>query len=81
MESATLIGGAITLVGIAGASTAWFARSRGANTINLLKTNIEAYKDSEKLKDSRISYLEGQLVAKDETIKNLNKLIDKLKQR
>lgn len=56
-----------------GGITAWFARSRGTDTISLLQTNINAYKDSEKLKDARIIYLEGQLVVKDETIKRLLK--------
>lgn len=61
------------LVALAGTATAYFKRSAGMGTIELLRTNIEAYKDSEKLKDQRIAYLEGQLVIKDETIKRLVK--------
>lgn len=56
---------------VAGGATTWFARGRGTETIKLLQTNIDAYKDSERLKDARISYLEGQLITKDETIKRL----------
>jgi hypothetical protein len=61
----------LALLGVAvaaGAVTAWFKRSAGKER---LQTNINAYKDSEKLKDQRIAYLEGQLVIKDETIKRL----------
>lgn len=59
------------IIGSLGGLAAWFSRSRGLQTINLLEKNIEAYKDSEKLKDDRIAYLEGQLLVKDETIKRL----------
>jgi gas vesicle protein len=57
----------LTVTGViigAGATTAYFARGRGTETIKLLQNNIDAYKDSEKLKDQRIAYLEGQLVMK-----------------
>ena len=57
----------------AGGIAAYFRRSAGTETIKLLQTNIDAYKDSEKLKDARVAYLEGQLVIKDETIKRLLK--------
>lgn len=60
------------IVGAAGVAV-YFKGSAGENTIKLLQTNIQAYKDSEKLKDSRIAYLEGQLVTKEETIKRLLK--------
>ena len=50
-----------------------FSRSRGKNSLDLLQSNINAYKDAEKLKDARIVYLEGQLVIKDETIKRILK--------
>lgn len=46
-------------------------RSAGLNTIKLLQINVQSYKDAEKLKDSRIAYLEGQLLIKDETIKRI----------
>lgn len=62
------------IVAAAGGS-AYFKASAGKQTIQLLQTNIDAYKDAEKLKDGRIIYLEGIVVAKDETIKNLNKVI------
>lgn len=61
------------LVAALGVIVAYFARSRGTETINLLQSNINAYKDSEKLKDARIFYLEGQLTVKDETIKRILK--------
>lgn len=64
----------LSIIGVAtgaGVLTAYYRRGEGRETISLLETNIQAYKDSEKLKDSRIAYLEGQLVTKDETIKRL----------
>lgn len=65
---------AILALAVAGGTTAaYFWRSRGKETIELLQTNIQAYKDSEKLKDQKITYLEGQLVIKDETIKRILK--------
>lgn len=68
----------LAVLGIAAAAgvlTAYYRRSEGKETISLLETNIQAYKDSEKLKDARIAYLQGQLVSKDETIDNLNRLL------
>jgi hypothetical protein len=73
MDVPELIVAIITLAVAAGGATAFFARSRGQETISLLQANISAYKDSEKLKDARIVYLEGQLVVKDETIKRILK--------
>lgn len=55
----------------AGAMTVYYRRGGGNESIRLLQINIQAYKDSEVLKDRRIAYLEGQLVIKDETIKRL----------
>lgn len=71
MDLPAIIAVIITLAVAAGGATAFFARSRGTETISLLQTNIQAYKDAEKLKDARIVYLEGQLVVKDETIKRI----------
>lgn len=56
---------------IAGLATIYYRRDASQESIKLLQINIGAYKDSEKLKDQRIAYLEGQLVIKDETIKRL----------
>lgn len=67
----TLILVILAVAAAAGGIAAYFRRSAGLGTIKLLQTNIDAYKDSEKLKDARIAYLEGQLVVKDETIKRL----------
>ena len=73
MEISQILIGAVALIAAAGATVAYFARSRGTETIRLLQANIEAYQDSEKLKDARITYLEGQLTIKEETIKRLLK--------
>jgi hypothetical protein len=75
MSLPTVILAIIGIIGAAGGTTAYYSRSRGKGTIDLLQTNIEAYKDAEKLKDAQIVYLKGQLVAKDDTIANLNRLI------
>lgn len=66
-----IIAAILGVAGAAGGIAAYFSRSAGMNTIKLLQVNIDAYKDSEKLKDARIYYLEGQLTVKDETIKRL----------
>lgn len=73
MGPTTSIIATLGIIAAAGGVVAYFARSRGQETIKLLQTNIDAYKDSEKLKDARIFYLEGQLTVKDETIKRLLK--------
>lgn len=73
MDLPQIIIAVIGTVAAIGATIAYFARSRGSETIKLLQTNIDAYKDSEKLKDNRITYLEGQLTVKDETIKRILK--------
>lgn len=71
MDYSTVIVAVLGVAAAAGGIAAWFSRSRGTDTVKLLQANIDAYKDSEKLKDARIFYLEGQLVVKDETIKRL----------
>lgn len=73
MESSEIILAVLGVVAAAGGVAAYYTRGRGVGTIDLLQKNIDAYKDSEKLKDQRIAYLEGQLVIKDETIKRLIK--------
>lgn len=71
MELPAEILAVLGIVAAGGALTAYFSRSRGNESIRLLELNVTAYKDSEKLKDQRIAYLEGQLFVKDETIKRL----------
>lgn len=71
MELPTTILAILGIAAVMGAVSAYYARGRGVGTITLLQTNIQAYKDAEKLKDQRIAYLEGQLTIKDETIKRL----------
>lgn len=73
MNYPTIILAILGMAAMAGGVTAYYKRSEGQETISLLQANIQAYKDSEKLKDSRIAYLEGQLIVKDETIKRLVK--------
>ena len=75
MDVTHIILASLAVLAAAGATTAYFARGRGTETIKLLQANIDAYKDSEKLKDARIVYLEGQIVGLNETVKNLNKVI------
>lgn len=77
MELPSIILATLGIAAAAGVLTAYYRRSEGKETISLLETNITAYKDSEKLKDARIAYLQGQLVSKDETINNLNELLKK----
>lgn len=77
MELPQIILAIIAIAAGCGGIAAYFSRSRGTETIKLLQTNIDAYKDSEKLKDGRIAYLEGQLVNANETIKNLNEALKK----
>lgn len=61
----------IGVVAAAGLVTAYYKRSEGAESIRLLQTNIQAYKDAEKLKDQRITFLEAQVYEKDQIIKRL----------
>jgi hypothetical protein len=71
MEVISLAIGILGVIGFLGAASIWFARGRGNETIRLLEINVKAYQESEKLKDQKIAYLEGQLVIKDETIKRI----------
>lgn len=71
MELPSAILAVVAVIVAAGGVTAYYKRSAGVESIKLLQINVAAYKDSEKLKDQRIAYLEGQLVIKDETIKRL----------
>lgn len=73
MDTSQIILAIIGVVASLGATTAYFKRSSGVETIKLLQQNVDAYKDSERLKDARIAYLEGQLITKDETIKRILK--------
>lgn len=64
----------LAIIGVAvaaGGVTAYYKRSEGVGSIELLQTNIQAYKDAAKLKDQRITYLEGQVYEKDQIIKRL----------
>lgn len=71
MNYATVILAVLGIAAAAGVLTAYYRRSEGKETERLLLVNVQAYKDSEKLKDQRIAYLEGQIYTKDETIKRL----------
>jgi len=61
----------IAVIAATGGVAAYFKRSEGQSTITLLQTNIQAYKDSELLKDREIAYLHGQLVIKEKVIEKL----------
>lgn len=64
----------LAIVGFAaavGAAAVFFKRGAGLQTISLLQTNIDAYKDSEIIKDKQIAYLKGQLDIKDKVIERL----------
>lgn len=61
----------IGVVAAAGLVTAYYKRSEGTESIRLLQTNIQAYKDAEKLKDQRITFLEAQVYEKEQIIKRL----------
>lgn len=54
-------------------SAAYSLKGRSTGNRQLLESNIQAYKDNEKLKDQRIAYLEGQVYSKDETIQKLSR--------
>lgn len=66
----------LAILGIAAAVstvvTTLFSRGRNKSTIDQLNTVIDAYKDSEKQKDQKIAYLQGQNYNKDMTIEGLN---------
>lgn len=72
MTPTTIVLGIIGFAAAAGASAVFFKRGSGVETINLLKTNIGAYKEAIKLKDERITYLEGIVYSQGETIKKLS---------
>lgn len=71
MNTLQIILAIIGLATSAGVMTVYYRRGGGNESIRLLQINVQAYKDSEVLKDQRIAYLEGQLVIKDEPIKRL----------
>lgn len=73
MDSASIILATIGVIAAAGVTTAYFARSRGTETIKLLQTNIQSYKDAEALKDAKILALQVQLQTKDDIITELLK--------
>jgi hypothetical protein len=73
MDIPEIVLAVLAVIAALAVAAAYYARGRGVETIKLLQANIGAYKDSERLKDARISYLEGQLITKDETIKRLLK--------
>lgn len=73
MDIPEIIVAILGLVVAAGVTVAYFARSRGSETIRLLQVNVQSYKDESTLKDARIAALEVQLQVKDDTIKELLK--------
>lgn len=73
MDITLAVASVIGIIAAAGATTAYFARSRGTETIKLLQTNIQSYKDAETLKDAKILALQVQLQTKDDIITELLK--------
>lgn len=71
MDIPEIILASLAIIVGSGVTVAYFARSRGSETIRLLQVNIQSYKDAETLKDARINALEVQLQVKDDTIKEL----------
>lgn len=78
MNLPALILSILGLIAAAGVVAAYFARSRGKETIDLLQTNIEAYKDSEKLKDTKILVLENRIMSLNDVIDVRDKTIERL---
>ncbi len=81
MNIPTIIAAIVSVIAAAGFTTAYFARSRGSETIKLLQTNIQSYKDSEALKDAKILALQVQVQTKDDIIKELLEKIKDAKQK
>lgn len=66
----------LTLLGVAAAAgvvTAYYRRSEGKETIELLRANNDALKESLKIKRDRITYLQGALDEKDRLIARITK--------
>lgn len=78
MNYAAIILSVLGVLAAVGAGVAYFARSRGKETIDLLQTNIEAYKDAEKLKDAKILVLENRIMALNDVIDIRDKTIERL---
>lgn len=68
MNYPTLLLAILGLAAAGGAATAWWKRSEGTNTIDLLKTNIESYKISESQHLQRIAELEATMKSKDKAL-------------
>jgi hypothetical protein len=71
MNLPTEILAVLGIIAALGVVAAYFARSRGQETIRLLQTNIQSYKDSEALKDAKILALQVEVQTKDNIIKAL----------
>lgn len=64
----------LTILGLAaagGAATAWWKRSEGQNTIDLLKTNIASYQITEQQQATEIATLKALIKTRDGTIAQL----------
>lgn len=73
MELSSIILAVIGVIVAAGVTTAYFARSRGSETIKLLQVQIQSYKDSEVLTAAKILALQVQVQTKDDIITELLK--------
>lgn len=73
MDISAIILAVIGVIAAAGGVTAYFARSRGSETIKLLQVQIQSYKDSEALTTAKILALQVQIQTKDDIITELLK--------
>lgn len=68
MDLPTLITAIIGISVAAGAVTAFYKRSEGTNTIDLLKTNVMSYEISEKQHLAQIALLESRVKDMDKAL-------------
>lgn len=71
MDYPSLILAILGLAAAGGAATAWWKRSEGQNTIDLLKTNIASYQITEQQQLTEIETLKATLAERDKTISEL----------
>lgn len=73
MNVPSLILAVLGVSAMAGLITAYYKRSEGKETIDLLKSNNDALKESLKIKRDRITYLQGVVDEKDRLISRLSR--------
>lgn len=73
MNYPSIILAVLGIAALAGLVTAYYKRSAGMETIELLKANNEALKEAIQLKDTKIASMQVQLQTKDDVIERLAK--------